>query len=235
MHNFPAWQFDEMNQVGKDYADVAEVAEFDACHGKYRDLEKEHKAIIDTLAIQEHQSVIDFGAGTGAFALQVASCSRTVYAVDVSQAMLGYAQQKAARHGVSNIVFCQGGFLTYQHDADPVDRIVTSLALHHLPDFWKSVALSRLHAMLKSDGRLFIYDVVYSERNYKANISKWISRWEALGGREAVEDVEGHIREEYSTFSWIMEALLEKAGFRIDTVHYDQGVFAQYVCTKMTG
>lgn len=51
-----------------------------------------------------------------------------------------------------------------------------------------------------------------------------------MGGRLSfiVEDVGVHIREEYSTFTWIMESLLEKAGFRIGTVNYDKGVLAQY-------
>jgi ubiquinone/menaquinone biosynthesis C-methylase UbiE len=232
MSNFPSWQFNEMNQVGKDYADLAEVETFDAFHGKLRNVKKENEAIIELLSIQEHHSVIDFGAVTGAFAIQAAAYSRMVYAVDVSQAMLDYAREKATERGMSNIVFCQGGFLTYQHVADPVDCIVTSLALHHLPDFWKGVALRRLHSMLKPDGRLFLYDVVYSETNFETNISEWISQVEKIGGREAVEDVEGHIREEYSTFTWILESLLEKTGFRIDRVEYDQGVLAQYVCTK---
>ncbi len=234
MNNFPSWQFNEMNQVGKDYADVAEVDAFDALHGKLRNVEKENEAILDLLSIQEHHSVIDFGAGTGAFAMQAAACSREVYAVDVSRAMLDYAKKKATERGISNIVFCHGGFLTHHHAADLVNFIVTSLALHHLPDFWKGVALRRLHSMLKPEGRLFLYDVVYSEKNYETNISEWISQLKKVGGQEAVDDVEGHIREEYSTFTWIMEALLEKAGFRIDRVDYDQGVFAQYVCTKRT-
>ncbi len=235
MSNLPAWQFDEMKQVGKDYAEASEVEAFDAFHGKLRDVEKENEAIIKTLSIQKHHSVIDFGAGTGAFAIQSAACSRKVYAVDVSRAMLNFARNKSKTKGISNIVFCHGGFLTYSHTDDPVDFIVTSLALHHLPDFWKGVALRRLNSMLKPEGRLFLYDVVYSEENYEANITAWISSMESIGGRELVEDVEMHIREEYSTFTWIMESLLEKAGFRIDTVNYDKGVLAQYVCIKKGG
>ena len=147
--------------------------------------------------------------------------------------MLDYARVKAEANGISNIIFCHGGFLTYVHTADPADFIVTSLALHHLPDFWKCVALRRLHSMLKPEGRLLLSDVVYSADNYEANISGWISSLEKVGGREFLEDAEMHIRDEYSTFTWIIESLLEKTGFRIDTVNYDKGVFAQYVCTKM--
>jgi hypothetical protein len=41
-----------------------------------------------------------------------------------------------------------------------VDAVVTTLALHHLPDFWKGMALKRVHGMLKRGGRLYIHDVI---------------------------------------------------------------------------
>ncbi len=233
MNQSPSWQFDEMKQVGKDYADIAEVEAYDARHGKFRNIEKENEDIIQTLSIQKHHAVIEFGTGTGAFAIQAAASARQVYAVDVSLAMLDYASLKAEKQGLTNMQFCHGGFLTYQHTADPVDHIVTSLALHHLPDFWKAIALKRLNAMLKPEGRLFLYDVVYSGENDEANLNAWVENQKNAGGLEAVEDVETHIREEYSTFTWIMASLLEKAGFRIDSTKYDRGVLAEYVCTKM--
>jgi len=233
MTNFPSWQFNEMTQVGADYSEISEVEAFDARHSQFRDVKKENEEIITTLSIQRHHYVIDIGAGTGAFAIQAAACSRKVYAVDVSRAMLDYAKKKADLNGISNIMFCHGGFLTYSHTDEPVDFVTTSLALHHLPDFWKGVALQKLHSILKNGGRLFISDVVYSEKNYKANITSWISSLGNIGGQELAEDVERHIREEYSTFTWVMESLLEKAGFRIDNANYDKGVLAQYICTKV--
>ena len=52
MSTVPSWQFNEMKQVGKDYADVAEVQAFDAFHGKLRNVEKENEAILALLSIQ---------------------------------------------------------------------------------------------------------------------------------------------------------------------------------------
>lgn len=232
MSEFPSWQFNEMNQVGVDYAAHSEVESFDVLHGKFRNVKQENEDIIKMLSIQKEHSVIEVGTATGAFALQVAEHAKQVYAVDVSRAMLDHAQQKATNQAKTNILFCHGGFLTYEHSAEPVDFIVTSLALHHLPDFWKGVALHRLNEMLKPRGRLFLYDVVYSELDHEANILKWIAHQKRVGGEALANDVETHIREEYSTFTWIMEGLLEKAGFNIDTATYKQGVLAKYVCTK---
>ena len=42
-----------------------------------------------------------------------------------------------------------------------------------------------------------------------------------------------HIREEYSTYGWIMEGLLARAGFRIDAKTEHEGVYARYTCTKV--
>lgn len=44
----------------------------------------------------------------------------------------------------------QAGFLTNQHLGEQADFIYSRYALHHLPDAWKAVALTRLHRMLRS-------------------------------------------------------------------------------------
>ena len=49
------------------------------------------------------------------------------------------------------------------------------------------------------------------------------------GGRAALET---HVREEYSTWGWIMEGLLERAGFQIDEADYQNDFLAAYVCTR---
>jgi hypothetical protein len=44
----------------------------------------------------------------------------------------------------------------------PLGAAVTQIALHHLPDFWKQIALIRIAGMLKDGGRLCLRDMVYS-------------------------------------------------------------------------
>lgn len=58
-----------------------------------------------------------------------------VYAVDISPVMLGFASKKAGSQGMNNIKYCHAGFLTCEHSGEPVDVIISQLALHHLPDF----------------------------------------------------------------------------------------------------
>ena len=98
--------------------------------------------------------------------------------MDLSAGMLRYAKKKAASRGVANVDFLQGGFLTYRHLGAPLDAIVTQLALHHLPDFWKQVALIRMAGMLKDGGKLCLRDVVFSfdVREYESNFSELSGR-----------------------------------------------------------
>ncbi len=145
----PAWFYDEMQQVGVDFEDQVQVAAYD--RNQRTDPAKD-QALIDRLGITAAHRLIDLGTGTGSFAVQAARTCDRVYAVDISQAMLIYARNRA--QGLTNIEFHQAGFLTYEHQADPVDFVVTKAALHHLPDFWKQVALLGIAAMLKPGGIL---------------------------------------------------------------------------------
>jgi ubiquinone/menaquinone biosynthesis C-methylase UbiE len=101
------------------------------------------------------------GAGTGQFALVAASACARVVAVDVSPVMLAVLQTKVDVSGLSNVQVVQAGFLTYAHQGRPADFVYSRYALHHLPDFWKAVALQRLRRIMRPGGVLRLWDVVY--------------------------------------------------------------------------
>ena len=54
-------------------------------------------------------------------------------------------------------------------------------------------------------------------------------------GARGQSESETHVRDEYSTCDWIMEALLERAGFRVQTADYHDEFLASYLCTKRGG
>jgi len=233
MQDFHRWRYDEFKQVGKDYSNPEEVALYDASHAEFRDLEKESLGVLERLGIQPDDTVIDFGAGTGVFARQASKRCAKVYAVDVSPAMLTYAEKQAMLAGVSNIEFHHGGFLTYDHASAEVDAIVTTFAFHHLPDFWKGIALSRLHKMLKPGGQLYIADVILQETKPLDDIEQFIQKQATAGGDFLRDDAEVHFREEFSTYEWIMDGLLERAGFSIQRKEFPEPVLGVYVSTRI--
>ena len=165
------WLYDEFKQVGKDYSLRNEVEMYDSSHCDFRDIEKESNAVLDTLGIGEKDIIIDFGSGTGTFAIQAALRCAKVYSVDVSQAMIDHPKNKAKKAGVSNIEFFHSGFLNFKYDGPAADFIVTIFSFHHLPDFWKGIALSRMCHMLKPGGQLFIHDVILEEHHALEDIA----------------------------------------------------------------
>lgn len=226
------WQYDEFKRVGKDYSLPTEVEMYDASHSDFRDIVKESNIVLDSLGIGEGVVLIDFGSGTGTFAIQAALRGAKVYAVDVSQAMLDYARAKAVNAGISNISFCHSGFLSFEFEDQTANAIVTTFAFHHLPDFWKGIALSRMHGMLKPGGHLYIHDAILEEHHVIENIAALIEKLADAGGDFLREDTEGHFREEYSTYDWVMDGLLTRAGFTIKSKKIQDGVIGTYYCTK---
>ncbi|MDY6904958.1 MAG: methyltransferase domain-containing protein [Thermodesulfobacteriota bacterium] len=230
MKKIPAWQYDEFNQIGVDYEDPAAVEAYDARHARFRDVDAECNRILDLLAVTPQAVVIDLGTGTGAFAIHAAHRCAKVYAVDVSGPMLEFAQQRAETAGLGNITFCCAGFLTYAHNGEPADALVTSMAFHHLPDFWKGIALNRLNGMLKPGGLLYIHDVIFAQTEAETNIARWIDHLAETCGKQLRDEVAMHVREEFSTYDWIMDGLLERAGFSILSKEMAAGVIGTYLC-----
>ena len=231
----PEWYRDENFPAGVDYTDIAQVEVYDKRHQRFRDYEAFTDHIIESIGIQPDHTVIDLGAGTGAFVLNAASRCKNIYAVDVSQTMLDYLRQKADAQGIENIVYCHGGFLTYDHTTAPVDAVVSSAALHHLPDFWKLVGLRRVAQMIKTGGRLYLMDVVFSfaPEELHEHIDGWIDGFVKTVGEEFREEIVTHVRDEFSTFDWVMEGILERAGFRIDSITVSDAFTSTYLCTRL--
>jgi ubiquinone/menaquinone biosynthesis C-methylase UbiE len=234
MSKHPAWFYDELQQVGVDFEDMTQVAAYD--RNQTSNTPEACQVLIEQLGIAAGHTVIELGTGTGTFAIQSALVRAKVYAVDVSQAMLTYAKQKASMAGVESIEFHQAGFLTYEHQGNLADFIVTKFALHHLSDFWKMAALLRMASMLKVGGILCLKDVVFSfeAAQYQDSINAWIERVAKPAGQGfTASDFETHVREEHSTFSWIIEGMLTRAGFEIESADYPTPEYAQYICRKI--
>jgi SAM-dependent methyltransferase len=225
--------FDELGNAGEEHLDPHYVLSFD--RKSQVDL-TEDLVLLRRVGLDETSIVIDLGAGTGAFSLIAAPVCRTVIAVDVSPAMLGLLRTKAEQRGLNNIENVRAGFLTYEHQGELADFIYSRHALHHLPDFWKAIALQRMASFLKPGGVLRLRDLVFSFEPADAN--RYIEPWLA-GAAARSEDgwtraeLETHLRDEYSPFSWLLEPMFERAGFTIQEVHhYESRIYSAYTCVK---
>ena len=230
----PAWYPDEFKMAGVDFEDAAQVEAYD--RNQTASTAEKEQALVARLEILPGQTVIDMGAGTGTFAVQAAIAGAFVHAVDVSQAMLTYAESKAHKAGVANAIeFHQAGFLSYEHKGNLADVVITKNALHILPDFWKMTAFLKIAVMLKPSGKFYLRDVIFSfsPAEHESAINHWIgavAKPKGEGWSQA--DFEMHVREEYSTFTWIVEAMLTRSGFDITEANYSSPTYAEYLCTK---
>jgi SAM-dependent methyltransferase len=220
--------------AGRENLDPTHVARYD---DKEDGSSADEVAMLRALDLPDRPTVVDLGAGTGQFTLAMAGHAQRIVAVDVSPVMLERLRASVRRSGFANVECVQAGFLTYVHSGEPADLVYSRLAMHHLPDFWKAVALTRIAATLKPGGYLRLWDVVYGfDPNEAQSV---LERWFASCESNSVDDawtrpeLEEHVRDEHSTFTWLLELMIDRAGFSIERVEYgDDRISARYICRR---
>jgi ubiquinone/menaquinone biosynthesis C-methylase UbiE len=225
------WLLDETAHAGRENLDPDHVRRYDS---KEDACAADEVLLCKELGLTGESVVVEIGAGTGQFALAVAPDCALVVAVDVSPVMLKAMRAKIDKARSDTVQVVQAGFLTYEHQGAPADFVYSRYALHHLPDFWKAVALNRIHRILRPGGVFRLWDAVYSFDPVDAEdrIEAWCS---SRGNTTADEgwsraELEEHVRDEHSTFSWLLEAMIQRCGFAIeDAVYSDDGIFGKYV------
>lgn len=203
-------------------------------------------------------SLVDFGCGTGAMCTAAAGHQKisTIHAVDVSIPMLVAAKAKidhtfeketALPVRRDKVTFHHAGFLTYCHGIETghhnqginttnekkADLITSTYVMHHLPDLWKGVALRNVAKLLSDEGKLYLRDVVIPDEDpddVHSSIENFCRRQGTLSDF-LKEDAEDHFRSEFTTYNWILEGLLDRAGLVVERKEVD-GVISTYLCRK---
>jgi ubiquinone/menaquinone biosynthesis C-methylase UbiE len=233
LHDLPGWLLNELASAGRENLDPDHVLRYD---------DKEDAASADevelchSLGMTGESTVVEFGSGTGQFAVAVASQCQRLVAVDVSEVMISALRSKIARLALSNVEMVQAGFLTYRHEGRPADIVYSRYALHHLPDFWKADALRRIASILRSGGHFRLWDVIYNFEPQEARDR--IEAWCSTGGASTLNEwtrseLEEHVRDENSTYRWLLEPMIERAGLSIQAVEFsNDGLVGRYVLRK---
>ncbi|WP_048193112.1 class I SAM-dependent methyltransferase [Methanococcoides methylutens] len=234
MKNTPVWLFDEMKHVGVDYSAQNVVEDYDNRHQGFRNFKQEATQIYNDLNLSAESIIVDLGCGTGGLSIHLARMCKHVYAVDISKEMLAVLEKKATQKSIKNITTTHAGFLTYDHKGEQADAIISNVALHHLPDFWKQLALCNFYEILKPGGKLFLGDVVFGfqPKEYENEINDWLNNMRNLAGDAMADEAITHVRDEYSTWDWIMWGMLERAGFTVNKKLEVMKNTCAYICTK---
>ena len=224
------WLYDEYTASGVDYSQKKIAKNYDSRHGHFRDFSTEAALMRRRVNLRPSDRLIDLGCGTGALTIEHAAYCEKIDAVDVSESMLAEFSEKIDTADIGNISLHHAGFLTYRHAGDPADVVFSSIALHHLPDFWKVYALKNIYAMLRPGGLFYLFDVVFTfgVEQMDAQIERVLADMGEAAGHEAFM----HIKNEYSTFDWLLEAMFRKTGFAIREIFDDCSFLRAYVLVR---
>src|SRR6202045_2663984 len=216
------WYYNERRQIGLDTA----VA---AIYGTHDDSDLRARAALTMLGVQRGWRLADIGCGNGVLACEAAIMGAEVDAIDIAPAMLRLAEIQARDRKVA-VRTQSAGLLSFAYQPDTYDLIVSEFTLHHLPDFWKAVALSRIYGALKPGANFYLRDIVFvgtpdgSERDVEAWADFNITNHDF--NRDSVVT---HMRDEYSTFGWVIERMLGDAGFVLTSADYHAPLHGTYL------
>ena len=107
--------------------------------------------------------ILDFGGGTGLVSLPLATQSKSVMLVDISDKMLEQAHLKVKKQAINNVHLLRQDLLSTPLN-QLFDIILVSRVLHHMSNIEEILNVFRNH--LADDGQLFIADFVKTDTNH---------------------------------------------------------------------
>ena len=103
-------------------------------------------------------AVADLGSGEGLLSELLARRCKKVIAVDNSEKIVAFGAAKAKKNGLKNLEFRLGDLQNPPVEADSVDLVVLSQALHHAEKPAEAIAAAR--RILKPGGQLMVLDLL---------------------------------------------------------------------------
>lgn len=185
------------------------------------------------------EGVLDIGCGAGNYAVKLLHKvgDPDVTLVDLSQNMLDRAVQRVSAETTGKVVPMKGDFRTLNFKDETYDVVIATNVLHHLRDDndWEA-SFSKLYALLKKGGSLWIFDLVEQvENNLQAYIyddlyGTYLTGLKDESYRDHVFD---YIAKEDSPRSLMYQLhLMEKVGFSTVDILHKNLCFASFVGYK---
>jgi ArsR family transcriptional regulator len=135
----------------------AAAAQWDTMRLTYYD-ERVIETIADAIAIDDTQTVLDLGTGTGFIAAGLAPRAARVIAIDNSPAMLDVARDNLAQLGIDNVELREADLTRLPLDDDSLDAAVANMVLHHADD--PAGMLAEMTRVVPTGGWVAITDAV---------------------------------------------------------------------------
>ncbi|MDM7998337.1 MAG: metalloregulator ArsR/SmtB family transcription factor [Acidobacteriota bacterium] len=118
--------------------------------------------------------VADLGSGEGLLSELLARRCKKVIAVDNSEKIVAFGAAKAKKNGIKNLEFRLGDLENPPIEAESVDLVILSQALHHAGN--PSTAIASAHRLLHSGGQILILDLLKHsfEKAHDAYGDRWL-------------------------------------------------------------
>jgi SAM-dependent methyltransferase len=141
--------------------------------------------VLDRIAIQPGERVLELGPGPGAFSVEAArraGAGGTLVAVDIQPQMIAAVEKKAQQAGVTNVETHVASAYDLPLEEGSVDRAFLVTVLPEIPDQHR--ALLELYRVLKSGGVLSITEE-FLDPDYP--LARTTIRWAGEAGFELAE------------------------------------------------
>lgn len=115
--------------------------------------------LIKNAGIRNNYRVLDFGTGTATLSIMAyhSNPMANYTGIDIDEKILNLARLKIGKQGAKiKLLKYNGGTLPFENNS--IDRIISSLVIHHLTTEQKSKAFKEFKRILKHTGELHIAD-----------------------------------------------------------------------------
>jgi ubiquinone/menaquinone biosynthesis C-methylase UbiE len=117
-----------------------------------------HRNAADAIAIDQTQTVLDVGTGTGFIAAGLAPRTDRLIAIDNSAAMLDVARNNLTQLGIENVDVHEADLTQLPLRDDAVDAAVANMVLHHAEN--PAEMLTEMTRVVRPGGWVAITDAV---------------------------------------------------------------------------
>lgn len=156
--------------------------------------------LIEQAGIQAGHRVLDLGCGTATLAIMVKQTvpAADVIGLDADPQMLSVARSKSARENIQ-IQLDEGMTFNLPYPDASIDRVLSSLMIHHLKTPDKEKTAREIQRVLKPGGQLHVIDFGKQRTLYGKLLAPFLHKFE-----EANDNIDGRLPE-----------IFEQAGLRV--------------------
>ena len=133
------------------------------------------------------QQILDLGCGTGNLTAATLHYypDASIHALDLSAEILNECRQRFIQH--KNVFYHQQDFSELNFAPETFDLIISSIAIHHIPDEAKAGLYAQVYRLLKPGGIFVWADQTrgITEEVYQKYIARWKEEAFKLGSTEA--------------------------------------------------